>query len=304
MRASRLWSFEKHPGQVRMRAPQWEVYIQTFHAQKMETLERHSIAIDNWSVLFPENTTFLLSHLHTDHATIPKAFQFPVYASEATGVLMDNPHRAIRPVLEPNGWYRTHHYLIPFKVYKTMHTVESIGFYFPSLSVLYMGDCVESIIPSIPRPLTIIYDGLYEHVTRTIPSTTQSCALIHQTLKECPVLQLVHHGILSFIAASCHTRFRLHPSAPQVVSNAARYLNLVNDTSPYMLVGRSYKDGPRIVPSSYWFMRKTSLDPFEMHTDGDKLRIFCTLHARADDILTWKDTNPYAHFEVLATNPI
>jgi hypothetical protein len=270
----------------------------------METLERHSIAIDNWSVLFPERTTFLLSHLHTDHANMPKSFLFPVYASEATGALMETPHRAIRPILKPNGWYRTQHHQIPFRVYNTVHTVESIGFFFPSLSVLYMGDCVESIIPSIPRPLTVIYDGLYEHITRALPTTSQSCTIISQTLKECPVLQVVHHGILSFIAASCHTTFRIHPSTPKLVYNAARYLHLVDDASPYLLVGRSYKDGPRIVPSSYWFMRNTSLDPYVVHTDGERLRVFCTLHARADDITVWKETHPYAQFEVLATNPI
>ena len=269
----------------------------------MEILQRNHIAIDSWSVLFPENTTFLLSHLHTDHANIPKPFRYPVYASEATGSLVS--HRVIRASLQPNCWYRSHKYHIPFKVCNTMHTAESIGFYFPSLSVLYMGDCVKSIIPLIHRPLTIIYDGLYEHIDRNVPSPAQSCTLIRKTLEDrCPVLQLVHHGILSFIAMSCHSMFRLHPSTPSLVRNAAIYLKIVDETSPYMLVGRSYNDGPHITPSSYWFMRKPMVDPFIVHPDKDKLRIFCTLHAMASDISKWKKSHPYAHFEVLATNAV
>ena len=269
----------------------------------MEILQRHHIAIDSWSVLFPEKTTFLLSHLHTDHADIPKSFIYPVYASEVTHHLVS--HRAIRASLQPGCWYRSHKYHIPFRVCKTMHTLESIGFYFPSLSVLYMGDAANSIIPRVHRPLSIIYDGLYEHIDRIVPTPVQSCALIRKTLAErCTVLRLVHHGILSFIASSCQTMFRLHPSTPPLVQKAAIYLKMVDETSPYMLVGRSYTMGPHITLSSYWFMRKPRIDPFKLHIDGDQLRIFCSLHAIASDISCWKKSHPYAHFEVLPTRPI
>lgn len=269
----------------------------------MEILEQHYISIDNWAVLFPAQTTFLLSHLHTDHANIPKTFAYPVYASDITGELVKHP--MIHPILKPTQWYRTHQYHIPFQVCKTMHTAESIGFYFPTLSVLYMGDATESVIPQIPRPLSVIYDGLYEHIQTPVPTTVQSCTLIQKTLKEeCPVLQLVHHGILSFIAVSCRTLFRLHPSTPVLIQRAARYLQLVDDTSPYLLVGRSYTGGQRIVPSSYWFMRDASIDNSLVHRDGEKLRVFCTLHALSSDIARWKMDNPYAHFEPLETTPV
>lgn len=269
----------------------------------MDILEKHYIAIDAWSVLYPEKTTFLLSHLHTDHADIPKTFGFPVYASEATAVF--NVHKRIRPVLRVDAWYRTHKYHIPFRVLKTMHTVESIGFYFPSLAVLYMGDSIDSIIPMIPRPLTIIYDGLYEETTRMLPAVSQTCAMIRRALDStCPVVQIVHHGILSFIAESCQISFRLHPSVPDLVRTAATHLQLVDDASPYLMVGRSYKDDHHIVPSSYWFMRDPRLDPFSVHADGNKFRVFCTLHASAADIATWKDRHPYAQFEALQTNAV
>jgi hypothetical protein len=269
----------------------------------MDILERHFIAIDTWSVLFPDQTTFLLSHLHTDHADIPKSFKFPVYAFDAMDELLILP--MVRAVLRPNSWYRTHKHHIPFKVCKTMHTADSIGFYFPSLSVLFMGDGVQSIIPPIQRPLTIVYDGLYENIQRPVPTTLQACAHIQKLLtSQCTVLQLVHHGILSFIASSCHTMFCLHPSTPVLVQNTARYLKIVDDSSPFMLVGRSYHDGPCIVPSSYWFMRDPLIDLFSMYREGDKLRVFCTLHALPEEIKSWKSLYPYAHFEPLSTTSI
>lgn len=269
----------------------------------MEILERHHIAIDSWSVLYPGETTFLLSHLHTDHADIPKTFAFPVYASEATGVFQ--VHTRIRAVLKLDGWYRTHKYQIPFRVQKTMHTAESIGFYFPSLAVLYMGDATESIIPAVHRPLTIVYDGLYEQNKMLLPTVSQSCLMIRQTLEDsCPTLQIVHHGILSFIAESCRILFRLHASVPSLVRTAAIHLQLVDEGSPYMLVGRSYTDGPHIVPSSYWFMREPYMDAFTVHAIGNKFRVFCTLHALANDIADWKAKSPYAQFEPLQTKQI
>ena len=273
----------------------------------MEILERNYIAIDCWSVLYPENTTFLLSHLHTDHADIPKAFQFPVYTSEVAGILLcdsSNSTAVVRAILKHGCWYRTHKYHIPFKVCDTMHTVESVGFYFPTLNVIYMGDSTESIIPLVHRPLSVIYDGLYESIKHDVPTAAQACVRIRQTLEECPVLQVVHHGILSFIASSCRTTFRLHSSAPLLVRKTAVFLGIVDDMSPFLIVGRTYTESPRIVPSSYWFMRDPLLDPFVVHVDGEKFRVFCTLHATSHEITRWKQASPYAHFEVLSTSDV
>ena len=269
----------------------------------METLERNHIYIDSFQALRPAQATFLLSHMHTDHARIPKRFAYSVYASELAGLLCD--HQALRPILRPGCSYRTHLSHFPFQVLATRHTLESIGFLFPTLCVLYMGDCTDSIIPSIPRPLTVIYDALYEHVTRPLPTMAQTCALIRSELETCPCLQLVHHGILTFIAGSCPTRFRLHPSVPPLVRQTAHHLHVVDEQSPYLLVGRGYTTTDiRIVPSSYWFMRDVQRDPFVAHTCGSLVRIFCTLHARSDDIQTWRTSSPYAHFEALATNSV
>lgn len=274
----------------------------------METLEKHFIAIDTWSVLFPSETTFLLSHMHTDHASIPRRFQSPVYASVRTGVLLRSHerHDMIRTVLEPGHWYRTNHHHIPFRVCSTVHTFESIGFYFPTLSVLYMGDCTHSIIPDDIQSLSIIYDGLYETVEYPLPTIEHACATIKETLStRCPVLQLVHHGILSFLSTHCHMTFRLHASAPLLVQRAAQHLGIIDPRSPYLLVGRTYDTGDRIVPSSFWFMRKgTPVNPFVAHVDGPKIRVFCTLHATAADIAGWRAAHPHAHFEPLVTRPL
>jgi hypothetical protein len=268
----------------------------------MEILEKNYIAIDSWSPLFPTLTTFLLSHVHTDHANIPKTFKQIVYASDTTQTLISHP--AVRSVLTPGCWYRTHRYHLPFKVVNTMHTVDSIGFYFPSLSVLYLGDGIEPVIPH-NCPLTVIYDALYEHVDRDAPSVSESCSLIQEILsKRCPVLQVVHHGILSFIAQSCRTTFRLHSSLPALVRSTAHYLDLVDTNSPYLLVGRAYTATKRVVPSSYWFIQDPLIDLFGTYDDGDKIRVFCTLHALGRDITQWYQEYPYVYFEALETNSV
>jgi hypothetical protein len=268
----------------------------------MDILEKNLVAIDMWSPLFPARTTFLLSHVHTDHANIPQRFVHTVYASETTQTLLDHP--AVQSVLVPGCWYRTHLYHHPFKVVDTMHTMDSIGFYFPTLSVLYLGDGIVPIIPH-NQSLTVVYDALYEGFTRAAPSAAQSCVLIRETLQtKCPVLQVVHHGILSFIAQSCRTTFRLHASVPRLVRKAAEYLGLVDAASPYLLVGRAYTDTVRIVPSSYWFIRKPLIDLHVIHEDGDRLRVFCTLHALGRDISQWHTDYPYICFEALETNAV
>jgi hypothetical protein len=187
-----------------------------------------------------------------------------------------------------------------------MHTIESIGFYFPTLEVVYIGDSVSPVIPVIHKPLTVIYDGLYEHIDCDAPTPKESCSIIQSAMiaYSCPVLQLVHHGILSFLH-SCRTRFRLDPSVPPLLQKTAIYLGLVDEKSPYLLVGRLYTDTARVIPSSYWFMRQLPhIDLFEPHLDGNNIRVFCTLHALARDTKRWKESNPYVHFELLSTNPI
>jgi hypothetical protein len=268
----------------------------------MEILERHFIAIDTWAPLFPEDTTFLLSHVHTDHANIPKMFKPVVYASIATKTLIR--HTSVWSVLLPGQWYRTQQTHIPFQVVDTMHTIDSIGFYFPSLAVLYLGDGIEPVIPC-NRSLTVIYDALYEHIDHDTPTVAQTCTLIQETLaNRCRVLQVVHHGILSFIARCNPTTFRIHSSVPPLVQNTARYLGMVDDDSPYLLVGRAYTETQRIVPSSYWFVRDPSVDTYSVHDDGNKLRIFCSLHALGRDVKDWYTKYPFVHFEALETNSV
>jgi hypothetical protein len=265
----------------------------------MNILDRSYISIDAWNPLFPDQTTFLLTHLHTDHFSIPKKFKYPVYASTPTKYLTEDDPR-LQCILEPNKWYRTPVHQVPFQVIKTNHTVESIGFFFPTLAVLYLGDGIDGIIPPF-TPLTIVYDGLYEDVILDSPSPVQSCALITDLLQttECNVLQLVHHGILSFLV-HCGTRFRLHSSTPLLVRRAAKFMNMVDANSPYMIVGRTY-EGECILHSSNWFMRDTSRNAFQSHRVGNKVRVFCSLHAMSKDVIRWKTRYPFMNFETLLT---
>jgi hypothetical protein len=118
------------------------------------------------------------------------------------------------------------------------------------------------------------------------------------------VLQLVHHGILSFLG-TCPTRFRLHCSVSSLVRKTAELLQLVDHESPYLLVGRTYTATPRVVPSSYWFLRQSPpVNISEVHVDGDRIRVFCTLHALGGDPRRWKSANPSMYFEVLPTNVV
>ena len=263
---------------------------------KMNILETNFISIDSWSPLVPEKTTFLLTHVHTDHADIPKTFAFPVYSSVTSGHLME--HRMLDPCLVPGRWYQTHLYHIPFRVVDTVHCVDSIGFLFPTLSIMFIGD---GTVPTFPlhTPLTVIYDDLYEHIDRDVPSQRDSCTLIRRTLEStCPVLQVVHHGILSFFVQSCGMKFRLHSSLPVLVQKTALFMELEDTESPYLLVGRTYTDTQRIVPSSQWFMYQSSEKVLyhDVIPDGDKLRVFCNMHALGVQVRQWRHTYPYIHF--------
>ena len=268
----------------------------------METLERHHIAIDAYRPLFPDETTFLLTHLHADHANIPAGFTGVVYASVATGALASIPQ--VRAILEPGGWYRTHRHHLPFRVVDTAHTPESIGFFFPTLAVLYVGD---GTVPSFPlyRSLTVVYDGLHEAFERPVPTMRESCALILRALRTtCPILQATHHGILGFLKSSCGISFRLHASLPPLVRRTARYLDMVDDQSEFTLVGRSYAATERVVPSSFSFLEDDGIDAFAAYADGDKIRVFCSLHASSRDIQAWRRDYPFILFEPMKSRAI
>ena len=266
----------------------------------MYLLEMNDIAIDNWISLFPEKTTFLLTHVHTDHAHIPKHFQYSVYTSTVSARLYE--HKALVPILEPYTWYTTNGRGLPFQVFNTNHSVESIGFYFPTLDLMYIGDGIDHIAP-LYAPMFIIYDNVYEHIDKETMTKTQTCALLHHILTRiCHIVTVVHHGILSYLSHCTTLKFRIHASVTDTVRRAAEYLGMIDDTSMFTMVGRSYDESMRIVPSSLWFMIRDDRLCTTVYTDNNKIRIFCPLHALKCDIQKLINKYPYAYMEPMLTD--
>lgn len=212
-------------------------------------------------------------------------------------------HDHIEAILYPGHWYKTHVHRIPFQVIRVNHTVESVGFYFPTLSIFFIGDGTTMDIP-IDRPLIVVYDGLYEDMDMDVPSVETSCDMLSRTLNKCPVVKMVHHGILSFIGSRCKLSFRLHDSVSDLVRGTAHYLDMVDTKSPFLMVGRGYTERSHIVPSTNWFMVNPDKDPFQVQYDGRNVRVFCCLHATSLDITEWKRRAPLAYFEPLCTKPL
>lgn len=272
----------------------------------MEVLERNHVAIDTWHVLEPDKTTFFLTHLHGDHAHFPRDFTHRVYASHVVAHLAD--HVCLRPTLVPGCWYEADVTHIAFQVLPVQHAPESIGLYFPSLQVVYMGDGIASSLPP-ERPLTVVYDDTLVRYRRTAPTPRESCALIRATLQRCPTLQVVHHAILYALFQCSHDaakplRFRIDPGLPALVQRTARYLRMEDERSEFLLVGRKSAVAPRIVPSLAWFALDEARDPFVVHADGDRLRIFCCLHALPRDLRRLEQTYNWAYFEPLGVTPL
>jgi hypothetical protein len=278
----------------------------------MDILERNYISIDRWNPMFPEQTTFLLTHLHTDHLSIPRTFQYHIYTSTIVTTIWDAKPLCVMAVLEPGQWYYTCTTNIPFQIVPVDHTLESIGFFFPSLSVVYMGDGLDPIVlASHPhRPLSFVYDGLYEHITLRVPPPEEACRTIKHLLEtsSCQTLRIVHHGILSFLR-TCGTTFRLDTdSLSTIAQKVAINLDMQNEDSPYTLVGRSYPaDQPSIIPTSNWFFttyhnNSTSIPTYVY--DGIRIRVFCTLHVMGERVRTWRDMYPMVHFEPMVSRSI
>lgn len=272
----------------------------------MDRLEEQYISIDHWNPLFPEKTTFLLTHLHSDHVRkVPRRFRHTIYTSHLVEKLWTEQRPScIQTVLAPGQWYKTLTNEVPFRVLSLQdHTIESIGFLFPTLSLLYVGDSLHLPFTNLnPRSsLHVLYDGLFDHVRFQTPTPHESCKMIYKLLHTtCPYLRLVHHGILSFLK-SCHVRFALHNTIPPLIENIVRYLDMYDVNSPFVLVGRSFK-GTCIVPSSNWFLLHPDRDVHSVIPDGKYHRVFCTLHATNVHVEEWTRQLPYSCFEPISSN--
>ena len=265
----------------------------------MDKLDEHYISIDNWNPLYPEKTTFLLTHLHMDHVQkIHVRFPYTIYTSRTVSELWtrDRPE-CVQPTLVPNQWYKTGTKHVPFRVIQLNHTIESIGFLFPTLHILYLGDSLEIPSGTMDRraSVRILYDGIFESIRIPVPTPQQSCRRIYEVLRtNCSVLRLVHHGILSFLR-TCNIRFTLDETVSDLVRNTVLFLDMYDANSPYTLVGPSFR-GVCIVPSSNWFLVH-HMNTNDVISDGNYIRIFCTMHATDTHVQEWKRDFPYSSFQ-------
>jgi hypothetical protein len=270
----------------------------------MDLLTEHYISIDKWNPLFPDKTTFLLTHLHSDHVNIPTQFEFVIYTSQVVEAIWEEKPPCVHASLIPGRWYKTFTSQIPFRVLQLNHTVESIGFLFPTLSILYLGDSLD-MPPDIDhrQSLHVIYDGIFEHIRMRTPTPDQSCQLIHTILGTyCQKLKLVHHGILSFLQ-TCGAQFSLHDTISPMIKEIVILLNMYRASSPFMLVGSAYK-GECIVPSSNWFFTKGKhvADIEDVASDGLYHRVFCTLHATGEHVQEWRTRFTHCFFSTIPHN--
>jgi hypothetical protein len=273
-------------------------------------LADHLIFIDEWHSEYPKKSTFLLSHFHTDHLILPKRFKCPVLASIHGKFLVPKNHWSqVRTTLVPGTTFQSKSN-VPIFIFQTDHAPESIGFLFPTLGVIYVGDApmgpdnldLNKLLRRFDqcpvRPLQIVYDNLYEQETRwpKFPPRDESCRQIRKLLRVYPNIHFAHHGLLAFVTQNCPLKLKLDVSVKsEVTRNAMEALDLEDDTSSYRLVGRNFSED-YILVSSLWFMH-TGNNPAILYRDSERkcLRVFCSMHASRQEILDVK--RQFSHLE-------
>jgi hypothetical protein len=199
-------------------------------------LEQLRIHVDTFHVDAHYRDTFILTHSHTDHTSIPNRFHGIVLAMEMESEMdhtyqddldgtRDDPR--IRRCLRPGRWYHTDTFGVAFLVFRTWHAPDSIGIYVPEAHVLYMGDshmpvCMihafrdmfqHHTITRQRQPKTIVvYDDFHERAaiesrvrfgketwvtTGRTPTHEELCQLLARAIERLPVVRCVHYGMLS-----------------------------------------------------------------------------------------------------------
>ena len=273
-----------------------------------DCLVRNNIYID----YFPEkthttNALFLLTHVHSDHMSIPKKFRGTIYTASPASVVAAVVPWARCVVVDVDSWQSTDNG-VQYYVFNTWHAPYSCGFLFPHTTppILYLGDgrMTNELLSVVPRHLStninIMYDALLEtHVDLTDPG----CKYICRALEAVPRLQCVHYGILWNIATCTNYRFQLHHTVSPLVATVARHMGLVDDESNYCIVGRHY-NGSRVLPSTLWFIVDKSRTIDQIHYDGDFVRVFAVNHSIYSEITHWKDVCAQHTFVPIPTRPI
>jgi len=194
--------------------------------------------------------------------------------------------------------YKLHTTTIDCIPFKTDHSPESIGFYFPSLDLVYIGD--GRITTSYPLPASyILYDALYENELFPSRSTEESMITLLNAVKTTGIcyLHLPHHGTLSLlqryqINVRLDDSILLHPFIPRMASA----LGLVCPTASFILVGMDFPY-EYIRLSSNWFHIQQKDPSIVQYDDYDSIyRVYYTNHATSEEIKNYKKQFPACHW--------
>jgi hypothetical protein len=263
------------------------------------TLLKHGIHVDNFQFDSIEKVNlFLLTHGHSDHSKSSlKRFKPMVYCSYLTSLLINH-----KPViyLVPNQWYEVNK--IHFYVFETVHCPGGLGFFFPDLGILHLGD--SRISPSLLtlfkelKPQIILYDNTHSYYKGMFPSIETSSMLLNSVIKEeleekkKPTIRLCvpHIGALLLLHL-LHLKVKpeIDSLKPHVLI-MLEALKLRDDKSPVIIVGMK-ADNIEIMPSSQYFVIN-KLDPNHIVFDKAKnnlIRLFASFHAGFSEISLLSD---------------
>jgi hypothetical protein len=258
--------------------------------------EDHGVVIDVFTKQPRPAMTFILTHMHSDHMSISQRFSHPIYTLIPLRILQPLYPAVLFIQCVENQRYGTRDGSTYFSLFRTQHTAYSCGILFPR--VLYLGDgrMDRTLLETLRgTTLTIVYDPIFEEYP--FLETVSPCRLLASALAQVPVLKCVHHGILYFLSLCSSLVFRPDASLPPLTRIVLEDLGLLDEHSPYTLVGRSFS-GPHVVASAMWHVIH-ELDPRCIFKAKGAYRVFLSCHAGPGQIKEWKTQLPGCTFERL-----
>jgi hypothetical protein len=283
----------------------------------MDILQTKQIYIDQFlpSDHTESDSTFLLTHLHTDHFYIPDSFCGDIYTTSPLSIVTSFlPNTCCFVIVLVYGQiYKTKKYNIPYFAFPTSHTPFSCGFIFPSLNIIYFGDgrmstSLLKYVPTYKPSQTIIYDGLFENkkVHGTEDHTLLQSIL---TTLQYRAVRCVHYGILSYIKRyTKNIRFRIdYTTVPLLIQKFIHYIGLYNAESEYIIIGHNSTEYTEyILPSAMWFVvNEKDISKYHYTNKRNILRVFVSCHSIPKEIKNWKTKFQDMHtFVPVVTRPI
>lgn len=275
------------------------------HTKKHVVVDRFT-CIDN----DPENTTYIMTHVHLDHNRVPQSWIRPILCSPQTKHLMARSDRRLVGKLEApkrklGRWY-THTTSKGDKlhlfVFRTNHCYGSIGVFVKETGLLHIGDNnlsvsdLDSLIQTIGGVKVVnkvVIDWhLWKYkrtIPRTVPSQAQSMKMIDKCIqhalasKRRPRVLIKHLGILLFLPTNARYSYtwgrRPRTQREQYLEHASTLiLNSIQSKNKKAsanndLVTLAFEPTPsrvHIIPSTNYWMMHPQLDLFTTAIDENQ----------------------------------